>query len=256
MVHEFRSARSHFRLGMVLTVLVTCAALGAGIGVFLEQPRTAEIAVRVVGSLVMAGLWLPFILLGLWQILEWHRSRLLIGARSVVLRSAMRIRKVSFHEVVSARWVLNRALRLKSPRGRTTIPISEFKAYQQEQIVRLLHERIDLSVQEDWETMEHRATPQHLDSRQHNQEFLRLARVLPIGLVLGPLAGAVLQYLYGYHEALGWKGNLFFVGTFGGLVSIATLLLAGIMLWWMTQPEPAPTIQAGERDERLGARGE
>ena len=228
-------------------VFSTSLPVVCGIGVFVENVNRMTFWPRLLDGLSCVAMWLPIILASVWLILSYSRSRLLIGTKSVGFRGVGRTRRTGFREIVRAKWNYACDARLRTARGRLTLGISDF--IKKHQAAELLHERIDHSVQDGWETVERsldsiRKNPS--DLREYNQFHLRLSWLLLIGPVLGILAGTTLHFVYGPQSELGWKGNFLLFGPAAGFGGSLMLLLMGIWLWWMAKPDE-PEITRPER---------
>ena len=191
MVHSFQGSRSNFRLGMSMLVFLSCMAVVSGVGTFVEATGDSSTWQRSMRSLAFVGMWVPFICLAVWTILDYRRSRLLVGSKSMVIRGVIRIKRVCFRDILSAEWQTSR-LRLQTARGRMALPISDFVSnHQHEHCIRLLHERIGGDVQVGWEKINWTAIRAAADPQRHKRMFLRFAWISIIGPIAGAIAGTV-----------------------------------------------------------------
>lgn len=231
-------------------MLVFCALVSivGGIGTYLENEAHLPPIPRLVQSLSLAAMWLPFILLSAWLVLDYRRSRLLVGTKSLALRGVIRTKRIGLRDIVCAAWRRDRSLQLRTARGRLTIPVSQFLTLRQAMLIALLHERIGQAAEEGWDKIEPNldAIRDSVDPRHNNQCFLRLSRVLLLGPILGLLAGTGLHFILGHQAELGWRGNLFLLSSVGGCGASLALLVMGSWLWWMENPEPLDSIAQDE----------
>jgi hypothetical protein len=182
----------------------------------------------------------PFMILGVWLLLDSRRSRLLVAARTIVLRGVARIKRLRFSDVTRATWEIHGGLklRLQTPRGRTTIDIDSFD--QPDRLVPLLRESIDGTRQEGWDEakMDRYLTSRRemADPQSHTRLYRRRARLLLIGPVAGLLIGAAYHASLGFPNPLGWTSNLTLIGLLAGIGASAVMFLLGYWNWWMERP--------------------
>lgn len=228
MVHVFRMRRSNFRIGVSLLVLSMSMAILIGIGDHLDksgQPRLWPILL----------IWFLFTVLAGWLVLEYHRSRLLIGAKSLLLRGAVRTTRIEFQDVRRAKWHRSDRLRMSTTSGRLTVPVSQFPVNQQERLLGLLHDRVASGVEEGWEETRCCLERKRHDSKNKHPTHGLLRRLwLPLFVPIpaGAIAGTVFHFMYGYPPELGRQASLVLEGIrVGCMASLFLLVFFGWQIW-------------------------
>ena len=159
----------------------------------------------------------------------------------------MRTWRVDFQEIAHVKWHISCEVRLKTARGRRSLPLSDFR--EKHRAAELLHERIGPRVQDGWEAIQCRLGSMRANRapRQYNQFHKRLARFLLLGPVLGIIAGVIMHSVFGRLPELGWKGNFLLFGPVAGLGASLLFLVFGAWMWWMDKPEkPEETPTQGQ----------
>jgi hypothetical protein len=151
----FRLRRYYLHVGIIgaaffgaMAIGCTAAALWNIDGSF-ARPKLA--------ALINGTFWSGFTLLAIWIIATYFRERLYIAKAAIVQYGIFRTRTLPFAEVLRIKWRTwpkGGSVVVRTHFEKATIHLENFTTNEREELIRFLHETLDVEIQESWPQFE------------------------------------------------------------------------------------------------------